>query len=505
MYVTTLLWIFIMKNDIDNSRYSRVSQKIELDLINSDKFIKLKLLQNQYERIHFIGIGGIGMGGLALIFHKLGFIVTGSDLTSNNITEYLSSLSININIGPHKAENLDQLTSKSLIVITSTVKDSNLEYNSAKDRDLEIIRRAALLAKVLDCGIGIAITGTHGKTTTTSIVTNIFQKAKLDPTYAVGGILAATDLNADLGIGDYCIIEADESDATLKYYKPKILVINNIDADHLANYDNDINKLEAYIIDSLADESIIILNLDDDIIKNKIIDNIKNKNIVTFGSSQDVDYQLVSFEQKGHEVTFEVLIKNKNKVVLTLPMPGRHNAMNAVAAFCVADTQGIDIDIIKQGVAEFSGVGRRFQSYGEINIDNKKVTLIDDYGHHPKEVKATIDAIKSGWPERRLVLAYQPHKYSRTKDLFNDFVEVLSKADKLLLLPVYSAGEDLIPGGDSQSLYNALLKYNNNLDISYIEYDDFLLKIKDYVLDNDILVLQGAGSIGTLSKQVVQH
>jgi len=468
---------------------------------NYDNLVYLKDLKNQFDTIHFIGISGIGMGGLALIFHKLGFKITGSDLHPNNISDYLQSLGIDIKIGPHKAVNLEYLPKKTLVVITSAVKNDNPEYQYAKDLGLPTIRRAALLAKVLECGIGIAITGTHGKTTTTSIVTNIFREAKLDPTYAIGGVLTATGLNADLGSGNYIIIEADESDATLKYFSPKVLVINNIDADHLINYNNNINDLENYVIeflDNLDEDSIIILNLDDDIIEHKIIPKIKKKQIITYGENSRADYRLVKFSQKANEVEFEVSIKNQNNVTFNLPMPGKHNAINAIAAFCVAESQGIEYKYIKRAIANFSGVGRRFQSYGEINIDNKKVTLIDDYGHHPKEILATIDAVKAGWPERRLVLAYQPHKYSRTKDLFDDFVKALSNVDKLLLLPVYSANEELIPGSDSQSLYKALVKYNNKLDIDYIEYESFLDKLDAHVKDNDILVMQGAGDISNL-------
>ena len=468
---------------------------------NNNNLAYLKELKNQFKTIHFIGISGIGMGGLALIFHKLGFNITGSDLHTNNISEYLQSLGIDIKIGPHKAVSLECLAKKTLVVITSAVKKDNPEYQYAKELGFVIIRRAALLAKVLECGVGIAITGTHGKTTTTSIVTNIFREAKLDPTYAIGGVLTATGLNADLGSSNYIIIEADESDATLKYFSPKVLVINNIDADHLINYNNDINKLESYIIEfvtSLDNNSIIILNLDDEIIREKIIPEIKNQQIITYGENIKADYRIVKFSQKANAIEFDVLIKNKDRISFKLPMPGKHNAINAIAAFCVAESQGIERKCIKQAIANFSGVGRRFQSYGDISIDNKKVTLIDDYGHHPKEILATIDAVKSGWPERRLVLAYQPHKYSRTKDLFDDFVKALANADKLLLLPVYSANEELIPGSDSKSLYNALVQYNHKLDIDYIEYELFLDKLDKHVKDNDILVMQGAGDICNL-------
>ena len=450
--------------------------------------------------IHFIGIGGAGMGGIAEVLLHLGYSITGSDINRGAMTERLSAAGATVFIG-HREENVENAD---VVVVSSAIDDSNPEITCAKEKHIPIVRRAEMLAELMRFRQGIAVAGTHGKTTTTSLVASIFAKAELDPTFVIGGLLNSAGTNAKLGCGQYLIAEADESDASFLHLNPMISVITNIEADHMDTYQGDFeNMKDTYIefIHNLPFYGLAVACVDDPVVR-ELLPRFSRK-FVSYGESEDADYQLIKFSQSASRSTFEVVLPNGESLEITLNLPGKHNALNATAAIAVAFEEGIDESAIKTALKEFEGIGRRFQHYGEFNNEVGSVMLVDDYGHHPSEVAATIKAAKQGWPDKRLVMAYQPHRFTRTRDLYEEFVDVLSQVDELLLLEVYAAGEEPIIGADSKSLCRSIRQRGK--EPRYVATpNELFTALADAVKDNDLVLTQGAGNIGQLVKQIAE-
>jgi len=452
-------------------------------------------------KIHMIGIGGSGMNGLAEILMDLGYNLSGSDIKKSVVTEELERLGANI-FYSHDESSLN-LKGVDLVVISSAIASDNPELSMARKNNISIIKRAKMLGFIMDNYNGIAVAGTHGKTTTTSLIANIFVDSDLFPTYVIGGVLKSANKNAKLGGGEFLIAEADESDASFLYLNPKIIVITNIDYDHMETYQNNLSILKNTFIEfikKLPKDGYLVVCIDDPVVR-EIVSDIKHCcNIITYGFSDDADFVAKDYKQKETRSFYTIISTSWNIFEeVKLNIPGRHNVLNSIAAFIVANIAKIDSKKIISSLNSFKGVGRRFQVH-DVLIGCKSVKLIDDYGHHPKEIAVTIEAIRDAWPDRRLVLAFQPHRYTRTNLLFDDFVSVLSKADFLLLFNVYSAGEAKIDGADSASLLAAI--GNDSIlieDISMAE--EYIAK---YVLDGDVLLMQGAGSIGSVVEKIVK-
>ena len=393
--------------------------------------------------IHFVGIGGSGMSGIAEVLLNQGFEISGSDLAESKVTERLRSLGVAIFIG-HQAE---QVEGRDVVVISSAVNDANPEIAAAKERRIPVIRRAEMLGELMRYRFGIAVAGTHGKTTTTSIVASVFGAADKDPTFIIGGLLKGVQSNAKLGSGRYLIAEADESDASFVHLLPMITVLTNVDRDHLVNYDGSFSKLrEAFLgfVHNLPFYGLLIACVDDPIVSSMLPQ--ITRPIITYGFSESADVRAEGWRQIETTSYFDVVVQaTGDRFSVQIGMPGRHNVLNALAAVAVALDQDLEHLAIKRGLAEFAGVGRRFEVLGRCSVGEAEFLLVDDYGHHPSEVRATIDAVRASWPEKRVVMIYQPHRYSRTNELFDQFVEVLKSVDVLLLTEVYAAGEAPIP------------------------------------------------------------
>lgn len=455
--------------------------------------------------IHFIGIGGAGMGGIAEVLLNQGYRITGSDLSQNAVTERLSRLGAEISFN-HVQNNI---LGVDVVVVSSAIPASNPEIIAAMDRRIPIVPRAEMLAELMRFRHGVAVAGTHGKTTTTSLLSSVYAEAGLDPTFVIGGLLNSAGTNARLGRSRYLIAEADESDASFLHLQPMVSVVTNIDADHMDTYGGDFNVLrETFIkfIHNLPFYGLAVLCIDSDTVR-EIIPELMRP-VVTYGFSEDADYRGFDFSQKGNKSYFKVECKSQSKVIeIELNLPGQHNVLNAIATIAVSMEDGIDVDSITQSFAEFQGIGRRFEKLGEIELPEQAghIELLDDYGHHPTEVHATIQAVRNGWPDKRLVMVYQPHRYTRTRDLFEDFTSVLSEVDVLLLLEVYSAGEEAIPGADGRTLCRAI-RNRGKIDPIFVEDQQALEDvIGDLLQDGDMLLMQGAGNIGALAKDWSGH
>ena len=411
-------------------------------------------MKHKIKRIHFIGIGGVGMSGIAEVLHNLGYTVSGSDASESYNTNRLKELGITIYIG-HKASNVD---GSDVIVSSTAIPESNPEIIAGNEQSITIVPRAMMLAELMRFKYGIAIAGTHGKTTTTSLCAEVLSQCGLDPTFIIGGKLAVTGTNAKLGSGDYLVAEADESDASFLYLNPLISVVTNIDLDHMDTYDHDENKLKQTFIDflhRLPFYGCAILCNDDSRVR-EVIPKVSRR-MVTYGITHESDIYAVDIINQSGKMCFNVCIKESGAVYpIVLNIPGMHNVLNSLAVIAVALECGGSMDDIADGLANFHGVGRRCQHYPDIIQNTKTAMLIDDYGHHPVELRATINALKDAYPTQRMVLIFQPHRYTRTRDLFEDFVRVLSEVDVLILLEVYPAGESQIPLADVRALANAI-------------------------------------------------
>ncbi len=454
------------------------------------------------ERIHFVGIGGAGMGGIAEVLLNEGYHISGSDLGPNPVVERLTGLGAEIQFG-HDAAHIK---GASVVVVSSAIKTDNPEVNAALEQRIPVVRRAQMLAELMRFRHGIAIAGTHGKTTTTSLVSSIFAEAGADPTFVIGGLLNSAGTNARLGSGRYLIAEADESDASFLHLQPMAAIITNIEADHMETYQGDFEKMKSTYLEfcrNLPFYGVVVVCIDDPVLR-ELMPQI-GRTVITYGFSEDADYQISEFSQSGTQSRFTVTDPQGHSRQIELNLAGRHNALNATAAFAMAQDEGVPEAAILAALKKFEGIGRRFQQYGEFDTGRGKVLLVDDYGHHPTEVAATVAAARNAWPERRLVMAYQPHRYTRTRDLYEDFAKVLSTVDSLLLLEVYSAGEAPIAGADSRSLCRSI-RARGQLDPIYVATAaDLPSALADVLQEGDVLLTQGAGNIGALAKQLAQQ
>ena len=453
--------------------------------------------------IHFVGIGGAGMCGIAEVLLNQGYAITGSDIRASAVTQRLVDLGAQVFIG-HRAENV---VSADVVVYSSAVKPENPELSAAREAGRPIIPRAEMLAELMRYRHGIAIAGTHGKTTTTSLVASIFAEAGLDPTFVIGGLLNSAGANARLGESRYLVAEADESDASFIHLQPMVTVVTNIDADHMSTYDGDFNRLKKFFVEFLHNlpfYGLAVMCVDDPVVAD-ILPQIARPTL-TYGFSDQADFRILNLKQTRQFTRFEIARpEHSDTLKIELSIPGRHNAQNAAAAVAIATDEGISDEHICAGLSKFQGVGRRFDIQGDFPVQGGKAMLLDDYGHHPREVAATIAALRDGWPESRIVMIYQPHRYTRTKDLYEDFVMVLSDVDVLLMLEVYSAGEDAIPGADSRSLCRSI-RARGHVDPVYVQDDEDIRKVLTGILrDGDIVVTQGAGSVGALAKQLSEQ
>ncbi|MGF1762309.1 UDP-N-acetylmuramate--L-alanine ligase [Aliivibrio kagoshimensis] len=449
------------------------------------------------ECIHFVGIGGAGMSGIAEVLLNEGYRISGSDLGNNPVTERLSSLGAEIFIG-HQTDNVSQA---SVVVASTAIDPNNPEIVAAKERRIPVVRRAEMLAELMRYRHGIAVAGTHGKTTTTALVTQIYSEAGLDPTFVNGGLVKSAGTNARLGTSRFLIAEADESDASFLHLQPMVSIVTNIEADHMDTYGGDFETLKQTFVDFLHNLPFYgqaVMCVDDDVVR-ELIPKI-SRQVITYGFSKDADVRLVDYVQKGQQGLFKVKRKGRSDLNITLNVPGEHNALNATAAIAVASEEEVDDKAILKALESFEGTGRRFDHLGEFDTGKGSVMLVDDYGHHPTEVDVTIKAARAGWQDKRLVMIFQPHRYSRTRDLFDDFTNVLENVDVLIMLDVYSAGETPIPGADSRDLCRSI-RNRGKIDPIFASSIEMLPSILSNVIqDGDLLLTQGAGDIGKVAK-----
>jgi UDP-N-acetylmuramate--alanine ligase len=439
------------------------------------------------------------MGGIAEVLANEGYQVTGSDQATNRVTSRLSDLGATVYLG-HSGE---QVEGACVVVVSTAIDESNPEIIRAKELRIPIVQRAQMLAELMRFRHGIAVAGTHGKTTTTSLTASIFAKAQLDPTYVIGGLLNSSGTNAKLGCSEYLIAEADESDASFLHLQPMVTIVTNIEADHMDTYQGDFSKLEDTFIEfmhNLPFYGLAVLCIDDPI-NRQLLPRI-SRHVTTYGFSEDADLRASDFSQAANSSSFVLHRKNHEPLALTLNLPGRHNVLNAMAAIAVAmDSEISDKDIV-DALSEFQGIGRRFEQLGNFDTEQGKVMLVDDYGHHPSEVAATIKAARDGWPDNRLVMIYQPHRYTRTRDLYEDFVDVLSQVDELILLEVYSAGEDPIVGADSRALCRSIRAHSSLEPIFVSDIEQLPPRLTQIMQDGDLVLTQGAGNVGVLAKRL---
>ncbi len=452
-----------------------------------------KQLMRRIKNIHFVGIGGVGMCGIAEVLHNLGYKVSGTDMRVSAVTERLCAMGISICIG-HDAQNIQHCD---VLVISTAVQDDNPEVIAAHERRIPVVRRAEMLAELMRFRHGIAVAGTHGKTTTTSLVACVLAEGGLDPTFVIGGKLNSAGTNARLGTGKYLVAEADESDASFLHLQPMMAIVTNIDVDHMETYGGDYARLRQTFIDfihHLPFYGLVVVCVDDPGVAD-IMDDL-GRPVLTYGFTENAEIRAVNVEQVATTTCFTVQRPGREPLALSLNMAGKHNVANALAAVAVATDLGVEDDAIVRAFAQFEGIGRRFQVTGEVDTPKGRVLLVDDYAHHPREIAATVEAIRDGWPGRRLVVAFQPHRYSRTRDLFEDFAMTLSDVDTLVLLEVFAAGESPIAGADSRSLARAI-RARGQVDPVFIESIDTLGEtLASVVQGGDIVLTLGAGNIG---------
>jgi UDP-N-acetylmuramate--alanine ligase len=457
-------------------------------------------MKHKVKRVHFVGIGGAGMSGIAEVLLTQGYQVSGSDVAATTVTRRLTALGARIAAG-HAADNI---AGADVVVVSTAVAHDNPEIAAAREEGVPVVPRALMLAELMRLKQGIAVAGTHGKTTTTSLIASVLAEGGLDPTFVIGGRLVSADANARLGKGEFLVAEADESDASFVVLQPVLAVITNIDADHMETYEHDFAKLkEAFVnfAQRLPFYGTAVLCIDDANVRD-IIPAI-TKSIVTYGFAEDAQLRAQDVDHAQGRMRFVASCVRMQPLSVELNLAGVHNVQNALAAIAVGREVGVADDAIAKALSEFKGVGRRFQRFGEIAIPRGgSFTLIDDYGHHPTEMAATLDAVRRGFPGRRLVLVFQPHRYTRTRDLFEDFVKVLSTADALLVADVYPAGEAPIVAADGRALTRAL-RVGGRIEPVFVEdVSDMPAAIRAIVRDGDVVLTMGAGSIGQVSPLV---
>jgi len=451
-------------------------------------------------RIHMIGVGGTGMCGIAEVLVNLGYTVSGSDLRASSVTDHLRAVGVAICLG-HSGEHI---AGADVVVTSSAVPADNPELLAARAARIPVVPRAEMLAELMRYRHGIAVAGTHGKTTTTSLIAAVFAAGGLDPTFVIGGRVNSTGSNAQLGASRFLIAEADESDASFLHLQPMVTVLTNIEADHMETYGGDFRRLEETFVGFLHNlpfYGLAVLCLDDPVLRGLLPQ--VGRPTLTYGFAEDADYRITDLEPRGLRTRFTVQRPAPAAPLpVDLAMPGRHNVQNATAAIAVATDQGVADAAIAASLAQFDGVGRRFSLLGELALPDGAALLVDDYGHHPTEVRATLAAARQAWPGRRLVMIYQPHRYSRTRDLYEDFVAVLSDCDALLLLEVYPAGESPVPGADGRALARSI-RQRGQLEPVYLKDAAAVpATLRGTLRDGDVVVTQGAGDIAGLARQL---
>ncbi|WWP00572.1 MAG: UDP-N-acetylmuramate--L-alanine ligase [Candidatus Dasytiphilus stammeri] len=458
------------------------------------------------KNIHFLGIGGAGMGALAYLLAKEGYQISGSDLISNSMTQHLISLGVKIYFYHHPAN----IKNASVVILSTAIADDNPELLAAYKTCIPVIRRAEMLAELMRFRYGIAIAGTHGKTTTTAMIVSIYDEAGLDPTFINGGLVKAAGTNARMGKSKYLILEADESDASFLHLQPMIIIITNIQKEHLDYYQGNFENLKKTFINFLHNLPLngrVIICLDDLVIR-QIIPHIKRQ-IITYGFNEEADICIKNYEPHGIKGHFSIVRKSRANFSVILNAPGRHNALNAAAAIALATKEGINDKIIFHALENYQGTTHRFDLLGEFDLENVngtmgKTLLINDYGHHPNEIEVTIQAVRASWPEKRIIMIFQPHRYTRTRDLYKDFVKVLSQVDVLLLLKVYSAGEQTIPGINSDALCSTIRKQGKIHPLLVCKNHDLPKILAPLLADNDVILVQGAGNIGEIAQKLAK-
>ncbi len=452
-------------------------------------------VMGRVRRVHFIGIGGAGMGGIAEVLHNLGYEISGSDAQQNAMTRHLADCGVRVHIGHDAA----QVRDADVVVYSSAVPAGNPEMVEARRLRLPVVPRAQMLAELMRFRHGIAVAGTHGKTTTTSLIAALLAEGGLDPTFVVGGRVISSGTHARLGEGRYLVAEADESDASFLHLSPVMAVVTNIDQDHMETYGGDPRKLRAAFLEflhRLPFYGLAVLCTDDAVVRG-LLDEV-GRPVVTYGTDPRADLRAHDVRQQDMVTHFRVTRPGAVPLAVTLNLPGRHNVLNALAAIAVAGELNVGDAALLKGLREFQGIARRLQDVGELRIDGARVTLLDDYGHHPTELAATLAALRAGWPGRRVVMVFQPHRYTRTRDLLDDFARVLSEVDQLLLLDVYAAGEAPLPGADSRALARALRARGRVDPILAAAPGEVPALLPGIVRDGDVLLVQGAGNVGSL-------
>lgn len=453
------------------------------------------------KRVHCIGIGGIGVSAIAEILLLKGYQISGSDIVENKNIARLENLGARIVLG-HQESNIQNAD---LAVYSSAISKNNPEYIAAKNAGIPLFQRGQILAELMQNYCGIGVTGAHGKTTTTGMIAHALLKGGADPSFVVGGILNDINSPAHLGKSRYFVAEADESDASFLFMRPQIVVVTNIDADHLGTYNGNFNELKKAFIEflgKLPENGTAIVCLDDSNIR-ELMPAVHCK-MITYGFNEDADFSIYNFSQQGMQSCFVVNRPNGlPSLSIKLNTPGKHNALNALATIVVAQCVNLDDEPLLESLVEFPGVGRRFQCHGEMAVENGRALVIEDYGHHPNEVKATLAAAHEAWPRQRIVLVFQPHRYTRTRDLMQEFSRVLGGVDMLVLLEVYSAGEEPIPGITGEALCQSIEKIAKNKPILVSNLNSLPDVLKKILKNNDVVILQGAGSIGTMAVTLV--
>ena len=466
-----------------------------------DKIKKLVPEMRRVNQIHFIGIGGAGMSGIAEVLLNEGYKISGSDIAESAVTQRLAKAGAKVFIG-HAAENIQ---GASVVVASSAIDDSNPEVAAAKAARIPVIQRAQMLAEIMRFRHGIAVAGTHGKTTTTAMISMIYTEAKLDPTFVNGGLVKSAGKNAHLGASRYLIAEADESDASFLHLQPMVSVVTNIEPDHMDTYGGDFEKMKATYVKFLRNlpfYGLAVMCADDETVM-EIAPQV-GRQVMTYGFSEKADYRIEDYQQTGFQGHYTVVCPTGERIEVLLNVPGKHNALNATAALAVAKEEGIENEAILAALADFQGAGRRFDQFGSFIRPNGKVMLVDDYGHHPTEVDVTIKAARQGWEGKRVVMVFQPHRYSRTRDLFDDFVQVLSQVDALVMLEVYAAGEAPIVGADSKSLCRSIRNLGK-VDPILVSDTEQLGDVLDQIIqDGDLILAQGAGSVSRISRGLAE-
>lgn len=468
--------------------------------MKGDNWVSMIPEMRRIGQIHFIGIGGAGMCGIAEVLLNQGYRISGSDINDGSSTRRLRAMGAEIQLG-HLGSHID---GADVVVCSSAIAEDNPELLAAREQRVPVVPRAEMLAELMRFRHGIAVAGTHGKTTTTSLIASILAEADLDPTFVIGGLLNSANTNARLGESRYLVAEADESDASFLHLQPMIAVVTNIEADHMATYGNDFSRLRQTFVDFLHNlpfYGAAVLCIDDPVVRDIVAD--VTRPVLTYGVADDADFRIANVRHQQLSSHFDVYRHgDEEPLSVTVNMPGMHNVLNATAAIAVATDEGVSDSAIGRGLEKFQGVGRRFQITQDFIAERSDVLLIDDYGHHPTEVAATIAAMRNGWPDKRLVMVYQPHRYSRTCELYEDFVGVLSSVDKLILLEVYAAGEEPIPGADSKSLCRSI-RERSNLEPIYVESIEQVPALLEVVVeDEDVVLTQGAGNVGVLAGQL---